>query len=1155
MNIFTILAENQQKPHFAYHLRLLFEKLLLIIMQLRLAFFIVLTTSIQLFSAPPVKSQAIDKVEIKIELKNESLVKAFQKIEKQTQFQFMYRYADVKDINKLDLSADRMTISDVLKELLSKTSLDFKQVDNRIMIVNNPKSDNELSPTKIRANNNVDLLDVVVRGQVKDAKGETLPGVSIKVKGTDIGASSDIDGKYTLNVPDNAILVFTYIGYITKEVPVNKQEAINVILDASSTSLSEVVVTALGISREAKSLTFSTQSVKTEELTQAREPNVINSLQGKVAGLSINSSGTGVGSASRVVLRGNRSISSDNQVLYVIDGVPVRGFPDNLNSDNIASINVLKGPNSAALYGSQGQNGAIVIETKQGAAGKVNVSFNNTYMLNEAVDATPYQGIYGQGSGGVYIKSSEDSWGPKMEGQSVATWSINPANAGKTYSFTNQPDARKDLYQIGGNIASNLIASIGGEKTQSVFTYTLTDAAGIIPNNKLQRHNVSLRVTNKLSSKLTLDSKLDYMRQSLDNQLAEGESSFNPNRQILTMPPNIQTPMVSNYEFVDAQGYTRQDYWLPGTTVGSNPYWAMERNLKNNTGSRIIAMTSLSYKFTDAIKVMARGSFDGDNFVDTEKSYFGTYRDPAGRFQVGESSGNQVNGDLLATYDKDVAKDWNVNFNLGASIRSFRNNTMTSSTGAAMLVPNFFALNNTTLPTATYFPGSNYETHSVFSSATIGFKNAIYLDITGRNDWSSTLPAANRSYFYPSLGLGVILSDLMTLPSAVSFAKIRGTWAQVGNSPSPYQLERTAAFSAGGNLGYLALSGTLPNSNLFAETTVSTEFGLDARLFNNRLGFDLTLYKTNTKDQLFTIALPVGSGASLAFINGGDVQNKGFEAVITSTPVKTKNFNWDFNVNFAVNKNKVLKLSDERPRLVVGGDSFFRDFVVEQGQPYGRLYSRGFIRDTQGRVVVGANGLPTYTAAKSVLIGDINPDWTGGISSAFSYKRLSASFTISHKQGGVVGSLTDAILAGSGLLEETTIGRDGTLLFGRDVFKNEVGVKADGTPNTTPVSAQAFWQGIGGRNAPVGEAFISDATNTRLREFVLGYNIPKTVFGKLPVSSVRLSLVGRNLFFLYRASKTLDPDFTAGIGNDSDGFQSFAPPTTRSYGLNLKIDF
>jgi len=250
-----------------------------------------------------------------------------------------------------------------------------------------------------------------------------------------------------------------------------------------------------------------------------------------------------------------------------------------------------------------------------------------------------------------------------------------------------------------------------------------------------------------------------------------------------------------------------------------------------------------------------------------------------------------------------------------------------------------------------------------------------------------------------------------------------------------------------------------------------------------------------------------------------------------------------------------LKLSDERPRLVVGGDSFFRDFVVEQGQPYGRLYSRGFIRDTQGRVVVGANGLPTYTSAKSVLIGDINPDWTGGISSSFSFKRLSASFTISHKQGGIVGSLTDAILAGSGLLEETTIGRDGTLVFGRDVFKNEVGVKADGTPNTTPVTAQAFWQGIGGRNAPVGEAFIADATNTRLREFVLGYNIPKTVFGKLPVSAVRLSIVGRNLFFLHRASKTLDPDFTAGIANDSDGFQSFAPPTTRSYGLNLKIDF
>ncbi|MEJ7692190.1 carboxypeptidase-like regulatory domain-containing protein, partial [Daejeonella sp.] len=589
-------------------------------MQLRLAFVIVLTTSIQLFSAPPVKSQAI---------------------EKQTTFQFMYRFADVKDIKKLEISEERMSVADILKKLLSNTSLDFKQVDNRIMIVNNLKSEDDVNVNKITGNPASKLMDIIVRGQVKDARGETLPGVSVKVKGTTAGASTDMDGRFSLNVDENAVLVFTYIGYVTKEVSVSNQTSLTVVLETATASLSEVVVTALGISRESKSLTYSTQQVKTEELTQAREPNVINSLQGKVAGLSINSSGTGVGSASRVVLRGNRSISSDNQVLYVIDGVPVRGFPDNLNSDNIASINVLKGPNSAALYGSQGQNGAIVIETKQGVAGKVNVSFNNTYMLNEAVDSTPYQSIYGQGSGGVYIKSSEDSWGPKMEGQSVATWSINPANAGQTYAFTNQPDARKDLYHIGGNLASNLIASIGGEKTQTVFSYTLTDASGIIPNNQLQRHNIALRMTNKLSSKLTLDSKLDYMRQTLNNQLAEGESSFNPNRQILTMPANIQTSMVSNFEFVDAQGYTRQDYWLPGTTVGSNPYWAMERNLKNNTGSRIIAMTSLAYKFSDAIKVMARGSFDGDNFVDTEKSYFGTYRDPAGRFQVGESSGNQ----------------------------------------------------------------------------------------------------------------------------------------------------------------------------------------------------------------------------------------------------------------------------------------------------------------------------------------------------------------------------------------------------------------------------------------------------------------------------------------------------------------------------------
>ncbi|MFA5244700.1 MAG: TonB-dependent receptor plug domain-containing protein [Pedobacter sp.] len=393
MIFFTLLAERQQKDLFPFDLKLLFRSIYRLIMQLRLAFFIILTTSIQLFSAPPVKSQAIDKVEISLELKNESLIKAFQKIEKQSPFQFMYRLTDVREINKLEMPTTKMSVAEVLNQLLANTSLEYKQVDNRILIMNtNNKPSGE-------SQNNLSLqaLDVVVRGQVTDGKGETLPGVSVKVKGTEIGASTDIDGRYSLTVPDNATLVFTYIGYVTKEVVVNNQSTINVALESTLTSLSEVVVTALGVKREAKSLTYATQGVSAKELTETRTLNVMNALQGKVAGMTIETAGTGLGGTARVVLRGNRSISGSSGPLYVVDGVPMSTAIANFSPDNIESINVLKGPNAAALYGSAAQNGVIIIETKKGKEGQVQISVNETLQTGQPLLYFKPQNEYGKG--------------------------------------------------------------------------------------------------------------------------------------------------------------------------------------------------------------------------------------------------------------------------------------------------------------------------------------------------------------------------------------------------------------------------------------------------------------------------------------------------------------------------------------------------------------------------------------------------------------------------------------------------------------------------------------------------------------------------------------------------------------------------------------
>jgi TonB-linked SusC/RagA family outer membrane protein len=999
----------------------------------------------------------------------------------------------------------------------------------------------------------VHAADIVVKGVVRGEGDSALAGVTVLVKGLNRSAITDDAGRFSIQADERAVLVFTHTGYQRHELPLNGRTEVDVRLEPLIKSLEAVVVTALGLQRKKKTLTYSTQGVGTKELTQARELNMVNALQGKVAGLNISSGSSGVGSPARVILRGNRSISGNSQPLYVVDGVVIRSSPADLNTDNIASMNVLKGANAAALYGSAGQNGVIVIETKKGRAG-INVDFNMTYMMENPIHSIPYQYEYGQGISGGYIKTAESSWGPKMQGQQVDVWSLDPADAGKQYPFLPDRKARENIYRNGHNLSTNVSVSAGGEKTRTLFTYTYTNGAGVLPENELERHNVAVRVTNDLTSKLTLDVKLDYMKQRTDNRLDEGESSFNPLRQIATMPPNIRDQDVKRYEYTDAeQGLVRQNYWNPGTITGSNPYWNLYRNLRYGKIDRLMGMASLTYRFSDNFRAMVRSSFDGENNASEEKSYYSTYRDPSGRYALGKGSAWLVNGDFLLSYNKELATDWSLSANLGGEVRRTTGDALAANTGSGMSIPNFFSLSNIALAAiASYTPNVDVETQSLYANAQLGWKDALFLELTGRNDWSSTLAAGNRSYFYPSVGLSAILSELLTLPEAFSYLKLRGSWAQVGNGATPGLLQRYAASSGGGNLGFLALETTLPNPDLKPEITRSTELGLELRMLDDRIGIDVSAYKTNTSNQIFLQALPVGSGALNYYTNGGDVENKGIEAILSVTPVRSRNFSWDMSLNFARNISTVEKLSDEIPRLVVGGDTYMRDFVLEEGKPFGLIYGKGFMRDAAGNVIVGPNGLPQVTPGKTTLIGNVNPDWTGGLSSSFSYKNWSASFVISHKQGGDIASFTDAILYGEGLVEETLQGREGGLVFGKNIFTNIPTTKAGGATDDVPVDAQQLWTLLGGRTAPVGEVFTRSATNTRLREFNLGYTLP---LQKGPIASIQLSLVGRNLFFFHRATPSIDPDYMVGTGTVSEGFQSFALPATRSYGANLKISF
>lgn len=1107
--------------------------------------------------------------------KGTNLTEVLSRIEREHNVNFLFdskllANQQISEYKVLYLNRD---LFDLLDDLLSDFGFTYKMLTHRTLGII-PEEEVFKKPVYLE----------VITGTVTDAQtGEALPGVNVILKGTTTGTSTGSEGDFKLDVPSlQDTLMFSFVGYQPQEVPINGRTTLNISLTPQAISGDEVVVTAFGLERETRSLTYSTQSVDTEQITEARELNVATSLQGKVAGMSVTQGNTGLGADTRIVLRGNRSISGSSEPLFVLDGVPIRGSISDLNPDDIENIDVLKGPNAAALYGSAAQNGAIIVTTKKGQKNSVQVSLSNTFQVLDPMLLIDYQNQYGQGSGGNYDRTQDGSWGPRMEGQQVAHWTPDPSRADETYDFEPQPDNINDIMQLGYNNASNISANIGGERTQSVFSYTYTDARGILPEQALNRHNVSLRVTSQLTDQLELDGRLSYINTRIDNENPQGETLENPWRQIYRVPRNYRTEDMRQYEWTDALGNVRHNYMNVGASgTGMNPYWNIYNIRSERTRERILAMTSLTYNFTDNISLMVRGAYDGGGNFQKRELHTNSYGSIlAGRYHENRNDAYELNTDFLLSYTESLTENWDISANLGGNYKQQRNKSLNAHTGnQGLIIPNLFTLSNTGQVDLTQSIGNPIDVASLYAFGDISWKDAIFLDLTGRNDWSSTLPRGNRSYFYPSAGLSVVLTDLIEdFPDLFSFARLRGSWSKVGSGANAFQLNRYLNFSAGGQQGFLQLQTTLPNENLVPEETVGIEVGADFRFLDGRLGLDATLYKTNTRNQLFTIALPVGSGANEFFTNGGDVENKGIEFVLRTRPVESPDFTWEVDANFSLNRNKVLKLNDERPILTLTTD-FLRAFRIVEGRPFGEVYSRGFERvdeddfstvgegDSEhfGSVIVGSSGVPQTTSGQNTLVANFNPDWMGGITSTFNYKNWSLSFLIDHRQGGSITSITNAIIDADGVTKRTLNGREGGLIFGENIFPNEraviqVGTDGDGDPifepNTNETDAETFWRGVGGRNVPVGEAFVEDATNTRLRELTLGYTLPQSLLANLSaISNVRVSLVGRNLFFIYKKSDRLDPDQMPGTTAAVEGFDSFAPPSTRTFGASLKIDF
>lgn len=1102
------------------------------------------------------------KTKLSLDLEHASIVQVFNKIEEISEFRFMFESGQIDLDRKISLEVSERKISDVLVILFEGTNVDYKIRGRQVILTKKslgmslPMSN---APDVILEKNSV--LQQQVLGTVSDTKGVALVGANILEKGTINGTQTDFDGNFSIEVSnENAVLVVSYIGFTTKEVALNGQTTLNIELEESAAGLDEVVVTALGIKRQQKSLTYATQNVDLETLDEVRPvQNLVNSLQGKVAGLSIVRTGNGVSGSSRVNLRGNRSIDGSSQPLYVVDGVPIGGDISDISPDDIATMNVLKGGNAAALYGSRANNGAIIITTKSGGVGRLSIDFNVTTTMETGKILFDYQNEYGQGVGGSYysaegdpLSGSLESWGQLLDGSLVPTWSPDPANQGKTIPYSANPNRFDDFMQTGSTLVYNMAVRAGTEKSQVYFGYTNDNRKGIMPGNELKRHNVSIKLNQKLvNDKLVLDAKMNFIRTDLDNELSTGSNFENPWRQVYKIPNNIRIQDLKQFEYVAADGNVRQNYWLPGANGGANPYWVVNRNLTEQFTNRILSYASLTYNFTDKLSLLGRSAFETSASYEETRFSNDTYVIAQnGEYETLNTHFYDWNTDFLLSYNDEISESLKYNLNFGGNNRQV-NARSVRTINNGLSVPNIFALSNALQPSFSEII-SRKEIQSLYAFGQLGFKDAVFLDLTYRNDWSSSLPKANRSFGYYSAGLSAVISDLFNFGEGFNYLKLRGSFAEVGNDTDPFRLVRAAELQPGGLIG---LSPILPNEDLKAEKTVSKEIGFDARFLNSRLGLDFTYYKTNSTDQLFAQDVPLGSGVRSRFLNGADIENRGIELILTGNLVRTENFNWDVTFNFSRNRSEVIKLAEGLDRLSIGNGSFgIRNLQLTVGSPWGDYYSRGFERDDQGKIIVSDEGLPETTAGKSVKVSNFSPDWLGGARNTFRYKNLEMSFLIDVRQGGSVISASLASLASGGFLQQTVAGRGGTLVVGQNIFGTGGAVKADGSPNDIAVTSEDLWKTLGKSEQPVGEAFVQSASNVRLREFSLGYSLPSKIAERMAFKNAKVSLVGSNLFFFSRKA-SFDPEVTTGTDSNQEGYEFFAPPLTKSIGLNVQFGF
>ena len=997
-----------------------------------------------------------------------------------------------------------------------------------------------------------DVRKTEVRGRVTDEAGTPLVGVTVVERGTPNGTATLSDGRFSIQIAAGGALDFSYVGYASRTVEPGSRTELEVVLKEDVKTIAEVIVTALGLERNYADLTYAADKIKGRELSAVKSSNMILALAGKSAGVQVNSSSSGAGASAKVSIRGIRSVASDNQPLYVVDGMPmlnsspeqsysaIGGIADagnrdggdgisNLNAEDIESVSILKGAPAAALYGSQAANGVILITTKRGSAEKQQVTFTSNLTFQRPFCLPEFQNRYGV-SGGV------ESWGAR----------------GGVTSYDNV----REFFRTGVTAVNGLSVSTGSELIQSYFSYANTAERGITGKNRMIRHNFNLRATSDiLGKRVKLDGNVNFMRQSVDDKPVPGGFYMNPLVGLYRFPRGVDiTPYREDFEVYDADRKLGVQNWIaPSDDFEQNPYWIVNRIRSKSLRNRVMASLSADWRVTGWLHIKARANVD--HFSDKVRQKFWASTAPAlaganGRYVESSFAETLFNGEVLALFDKRLSDDWKFSATLGTGLNDRTVNSLRiDSKTASLYYPNIFNVANIVMNSSAYIDeqiDARRQIQSLFATASFKYGESLNFEVTGRNDWASTLAYTdheNSGFFYYSVGASWVLNKMFKLPGWISMGKVRLTWSRVGNDIPMFITNPKAHISSGGGVN---AADAAPGTDLKPEMTGAFEAGAEWRFFGDRLNVNATYYRTNTRNQFFKLPALSGEAYAFRYENAGNIENEGVEIALSAYPVYGKRITWYSSVNFSQNRNRVIKLHDELREYVYGPSSFSSSYAMKlvEGGSIGDIYGRAFERDGQGRIVYETEGdyagLPrTVGDGNTVKVGNANPRFSLSWSNTVSYKGLSLSLLVDCRYGGRLLSQTMADLDSYGVTKATADARDRgyVTLEGRRIE-----------------DVRGFYKLVGGR-AGVTEYYMYDATNIRLREMSLSYALPKQLVRRTRVfSSISVSLVARNLFFIYNASP-FDPDLVLSTGNDNQGIDVYGMPTVRSVGFNIKLEF